>query len=75
MHKSRVYSFGKEKISAPSKKQEISEISGIIGQNQIDLIFFKTKNDIIYIKNTNFENIYFSDPTKILEIPSKIVNP
>jgi hypothetical protein len=51
----------KEKFH-PREKQEISEISGILVQNQIDLIFFKTKNDIIYIKKYNFGNIYFLDP-------------
>jgi hypothetical protein len=54
--------FRKKQISAPGEKQEISEFSEILGQNQIDSILFKTKNDIIYIKNTNFGSIYFFGP-------------
>jgi hypothetical protein len=37
----RVYSFGKKKKMDPSEKQKISEISGILVQNQIDLFIFK----------------------------------
>ena len=44
-------------------------------QNQIDLIFKKTKNDIIYIKNANFGNIYFSDPKEISEISIRNCKP
>jgi hypothetical protein len=36
--------FRKRKNFGPSEKQEIFEISEILDQNQIDLIFFKTKN-------------------------------
>jgi hypothetical protein len=36
----QAYAFGKEKISAPDEKQEIFEISEILDQNEIDLMFF-----------------------------------
>jgi hypothetical protein len=74
-----IYDFGKEKISALGEKQEISEISEILGQNQIDLIFFKTKNDIIYVKKFQFRKHIFSGPhrksRKFRKFPSEIVNP
>jgi hypothetical protein len=33
-----------------------------------NILLFKTKNDIIYIKKCQFRNKYFSDPTEIKEI-------
>jgi hypothetical protein len=52
----------------PSEKQKISEI---LDQNQIDLIFFKTKNDIIYNKKYQFWKHIFRISRKFL---SEIVN-
>jgi hypothetical protein len=60
---------------APSEKQEISEISEILRQNQIDLIFLKNKNDIIYIKKCQFRKDIFFGPTEIKEISVRNCKP
>jgi hypothetical protein len=52
----------KGKEFGPTEKHEISEISDILGQRQINLYFLKTKMLLFLLNNANFGNIFFRTP-------------
>jgi hypothetical protein len=72
------FTVSKKKKFGTQRKTKFPKFQKILVR-KLNRLILKTKNGIIYIKNINFGNIYFSDLTEIKEISkiltSKIVNP